>query len=152
MNESSANKKRSSRRDFLKKSGAAAVGASFSFPIGQIPAVHAAGSDQIRVGLIGCGGRGTGAASQVLRAAPNVKLVAMGDAFRDRLDSSRKKLQTDLKDLVDVPAERSFVGFDACEKVLACNVNYVILATQPGFRPAHLKAAVAAGKNIFTEK
>jgi len=152
MNESSSNKKSSSRRDFLKKSGAAAVGASIASRIGPIPAVHAAGSDQIRVGLIGCGGRGTGAAGQVLKAAPNVKLVAMGDAFRDRLDSSRKQLQTQHKDLVDVPADRSFVGFDAYEKVLASDINYVILATPPGFRPTHLKAAVAAGKNIFTEK
>ncbi len=144
--------RRSSRRDFLRKSTAAAVGASIASRIGSIPAVHAAGSDQIRVGLIGCGGRGSGAADQVLRAAPNVKLVAMGDAFRDRLDSSRKQLQTKYKDVVDVPDERSFVGFDAYEKVLACDINYVILATPPGFRPQHLKAAVAAGKNIFTEK
>jgi myo-inositol 2-dehydrogenase / D-chiro-inositol 1-dehydrogenase len=152
MNESSSKNKRSSRRDFIKRSGAAAVGASLASRIGNIPAVHAAGSDQIRVGLIGCGGRGSGAADQVLRAAPNVKLVAMGDAFRDRLDSSRNQLQTKHKDLVDVPSERSFVGFDAYEKVLACDINYVILATPPGFRPQHLKAAVAAGKNIFTEK
>jgi len=152
MNQSSPKNKRSSRRDFLKKSSAAAVGASIASRIGNIPAVHAAGSDQIRVGLIGCGGRGSGAADQVLRAAPNVKLVAMGDAFSDRLDSSRKQLQTKYQDLVDVPADRSFVGFDAYEKVLACDVNYVILATPPGFRPQHLKASVAAGKNIFCEK
>jgi predicted dehydrogenase len=152
MNESSPKNNRSSRRDFIKKSSAAAVGASIASRIGNIPAVHAVGSDQIRVGLIGCGGRGSGAADQVLRAAPNVKLVAMGDAFRDRLDSSRKQLQTKYKELVDVPGERSFVGFDAYEKVLACDINYVILATPPGFRPQHLKAAVAAGKNIFTEK
>jgi len=152
MNESSSKNNRSSRRDFIKKSSAAAVGASIASRIGNIPAVHAAGSDQIRVGLIGCGGRGSGAADQVLRAAPNVKLVAMGDAFRDRLDSSRKQLETKYNELVDVPGERSFVGFDAYEKVLACDINYVILATPPGFRPQHLKAAVAAGKNIFTEK
>ena len=77
MNESSSNKKSSSRRDFLRKSTVAALGASIASRIGNIPAVHAAGSDQIRVGLIGCGGRGSGAADQVLRAAPNVKLVAM---------------------------------------------------------------------------
>jgi len=152
MNQNSPKNKRSSRRDFLKKSGVAAVGASIASRIGNIPAVHAVGSDQIRVGLIGCGGRGSGAADQVLRAAPNVKLVAMGDAFRDRLDSSRKQLETKYNELVDVPGERSFVGFDAYEKVLACDINYVILATPPGFRPQHLKAAVAAGKNIFTEK
>jgi predicted dehydrogenase len=123
---------------------------SIASRIGNIPPVHAAGSDEIRVGLIGCGGRGSGAADQVLRAAPNVKLVAMGDAFRDRLDSSRKQLETKYKDLVNVPAERSFVGFDSYEKVLACDINYVILATPPD--PATPSRAVAAGKNIFTEK
>ncbi len=150
MNQS--NSKKGTRREFLKNSTAAAVGASIASRIGRIPAVHAAGSDQIRVGLIGCGGRGSGAADQVLRAAPGVKLVAMGDAFRDRLESSRKNLQEKYKDLVDVPEGRVFVGFDAYEKVIASDVNYVILASPPGFRPAHLKAAVAAGKNVFTEK
>jgi predicted dehydrogenase len=152
MNSQDSKKLIPTRRDFLKKSGVAALGASIASRIGDIPAVHAAGSDEIRVGLIGCGGRGSGAANQVLRAAPNVKLVAMGDAFEDRLESSRAGLLEKFKDLVDVPKERCFVGFDAYEKVIASDVNYIILATPPGFRPTHLKAAVAAGKHIFTEK
>ncbi len=151
-NQNSKKKTDSSRRDFLKKSTVATVGASIASRIGNIPAVHAAGSDRIKVGLIGCGGRGSGAADQVVRAAPNVKLVAMGDAFQDRLDESREKLIRDHGDKIDVPRERCFVGFDAYKEVLASGINYVILATPPGFRSTHLKAAVEAGKNIFTEK
>ena len=144
--------KLASRREFLKHSSAAALGVSVASHIGELPAVYAAGSDMIRVGLIGCGGRGTGAADQALHAAPNVKLVAMGDLFQDRLNSSRKQLLEKNPNNVDVPQDRCFVGFDAYTKVLACDINYVILATPPGFRPLHLKAAVAAGKNIFAEK
>jgi predicted dehydrogenase len=140
-----------SRRHFLKNS-AAIVGASIASRLGRIPAVHAAGSAEIRVGLIGCGGRGSGAADQVLRAAPGVKLIALGDAFADRLEPCRSRLVEKFKDQVDVPKDRCFVGFDAYEKVIGCDINYVILASPPGFRPAHLKAAVAAGKHIFTEK
>ena len=141
-----------SRREFLKHSSAAALGASVASRLGKLPAVHAAGSDMIRVGLIGCGGRGRGAADQALHAAPNVKLVALGDLFQDRLNDGRKFLTEKNPGNVDLPQDRCFVGFDAYQKVLACDINYVILATPPGFRPLHLKAAVAAGKNIFAEK
>ena len=139
-----------SRRDFLKTSTAAAVATGFV----RVPGAWAAGSDAIRVGLIGCGGRGTGAAENVLRAAPGVKLVAMGDAFKDRLEASRAELLKDpeLASMIDVTPERSFVGLDAFRKVIASDVDYIVLATPPGFRPEHLQAAVAAGKNIFTEK
>ena len=139
-----------SRRDFLKTSTAAAVATGFV----RVPGAWAAGSDAIRVGLIGCGGRGTGAAENVLSAAPGVKLVAMGDAFRDRLEASRAELLKNpkLASLIDVTPERSFVGLDAFQKVIASDVDYIILATPPGFRPEHLQAAVAAGKNIFAEK
>jgi predicted dehydrogenase len=143
---------RSSRRQFLKSSAAVAVGGTVASHLGFVPAVYPAGNDQIRVGLIGCGGRGTGAATDVLQAAPNVKLVAMGDAFKDRLETSREEIKKEAADKMDVPDERCFVGFDAYEKVLASDVNYVILATPPGFRPMHLKAAVAAGKHVFAEK
>jgi predicted dehydrogenase len=104
------------------------------------------------VGLIGCGGRGTGALSDVLKAAEGVKLAAMGDLFKDRLEQSRKSIAKQLGDLPGVPDDRCFSGFDAFEKVLATDANYIILATPPGFRPQHLKAAVAAGKHVFTEK
>ena len=150
MNESDKNSA-SSRRDFLKKS-TAVVGGTVAATLGWVPAVHPAGSDMIKVGLVGCGGRGTGAAVDVVNSAPNVKLVAMGDTFKDHLDKSRESLMKEIADKMDVPDDRCFVGFDAYEKVLASDINYVILATPPGFRPQHLKAAVAAGKHIFTEK
>jgi myo-inositol 2-dehydrogenase/D-chiro-inositol 1-dehydrogenase len=141
----------SSRRDFLKKS-TAVVGGTVAATLGWVPAVHPAGSDMIKVGLIGCGGRGTGAAEDAVKSAPNVKLVALGDTFKDHLDKSRATLMKDIADQMDVPDERCFVGFDAYQKVLACDINYVILATPPGFRPMHLKACIAAGKHVFAEK
>src|SRR5438132_5439231 len=96
----------STRRDFLRKSTAAVFASTLASRLGNVPHVHAAGSDMIRVGLIGCGGRGTGAADQVVRAAPNVKLIAMGDAFKDRLDESRQALLKNHGDKIDVPADR----------------------------------------------
>jgi myo-inositol 2-dehydrogenase / D-chiro-inositol 1-dehydrogenase len=143
-------KSRASRREFLKTS-AGIVGGAVAAGLGAVPTVHAAGSDAIRIGLIGCGERGTGATENALSSAPGVKLVAMGDVFQDRLNESREYLKK-LGENAVVPDESCFVGFDAFEKVLASDVNYVILATPPGFRPIHLKAAVAAGKNVFAEK
>ncbi len=141
------------RRDFLKTAAMTAGAAAAATSLGAIPAVHAQGSDLIKVGLIGCGGRGTGAASQCVRGGQNVKLWAMGDAFRDRLDSCRNRLLNNrqLADRVDVPAERCFVGLDAYRQVIA-NCDLVILATPPGFRPTHIQAAIGAGKHLFTEK
>jgi myo-inositol 2-dehydrogenase/D-chiro-inositol 1-dehydrogenase len=138
-----------SRRDFLKTATAATLGATLA---GREVHGYARGSDAIRIGLIGCGGRGTGAVGDAISGADGVTLVAMGDAFRDRLDESRTQLKKDHGAKINVPDDRAFVGFDAFERVLATDANYIILATPPGFRPQHLKAAVAAGKNIFTEK
>jgi predicted dehydrogenase len=136
------------RRDFLKASAAVAG------TLAAAPPVHAAGSDLLRVGLIGCGGRGTGAASQALRADEHVRLVAMGDAFEDRLQTSLATLRKDerVAGKVDVPPGRCFVGFDAYRQVLAAGVDVVLLCTPPHFRPLHLKAAVEAGKHAFAEK
>ena len=116
--------------------------------------VHAAGDDTLRVGLIGCGGRGTGAATQALMADSRVKLTAMADAFDDRLQTSLKVIERMelLKSKIDVPPERQFVGFDAYNQLLASGVDVVLLATPPHFRPMHLKAAVDAGKHVFAEK
>jgi predicted dehydrogenase len=148
-----------SRRDFLKgtaAAGAAALAAHLSLATG----ARAAGDDVIKVGLIGCGGRGTGAGDNVLHAAKGVKIVALADAFGDRLNGCRRRLENLAKDdekvkelgnSVDVDG-RCFEGLDAFEHVLKTDANYIILATPPGFRPQHLQAAVAAGKNIFTEK
>jgi predicted dehydrogenase len=140
----------SSRRDFLRTTSAALVGGTLASTV-NITGAWAAGSDEIRVGVIGCGGRGTGAVENVLNAAPGVRLVAAGDLFPDRLKDSLENLKK-VGDKAVVPAERQFTGWDAYEKVLATDVNYVILATPPAFRPIHLKAAIAAGKNVFTEK
>ncbi|GAB4424997.1 MAG: Gfo/Idh/MocA family oxidoreductase [Bacteroidia bacterium] len=151
-----------SRRDFMKTSALAAGGLVVSASALQA-GVHIDGDDVIRVGLIGCGGRGTGAAMQALSVKQNTRLVAMADAFRDRIDNCYKHLTdpnstdwsgaavSDAKDHVQVPEEHKFVGFDAYAKVIPlCDV--VILATPPGFRPEHFEAAVKAGKHVFMEK
>jgi predicted dehydrogenase len=154
MSKSEKEETTSSRREFLKTSTVAAVGATIAANFSSIPGAYAAGSDEIRIGLIGCGGRGTGAAINAIASAPGVKLVAMGDAFKDRLAESRQTISTKVKsDNLDLTDDRCYVGFDAYQRVLStAGVNYVILATPPGFRPIHLKAAVEAGKQIFTEK
>jgi len=140
----------SSRRDFLRTTTAAVVGGTLASTV-RVPGAFAAGSDEIRVGVIGCGGRGTGAAENVLNAADGVRLVAMGDLFPDRLQESVKNL-TKFGERSAVPQDRQFTGFDAFEKVIATDANYIILATPPAFRPMHLQAAIGAGKNVFTEK
>jgi len=136
-----------SRREFLQTTVTA--GALYA-----VPAVHAAGSDLLRVGLVGCGDRGTGAASQALAADSHVRLVAMADAFEDRLQQSLAHLKQDEKvgSKVEVDPDRRFVGFDACQKLLQSGVDVVLLCTPPHFRPQHLEAAVGAGKHVFAEK
>jgi predicted dehydrogenase len=142
-----------SRRDFLKTSTAAVLGGALAAELAVPSNVHAGGSDVLRIGLIGCGRRGTGAAKQALRADRNVKLVAMGDAFADRWEKSLALLKDDEEIAAKVDVKnRCFTGFDAYQKVLACGVDVVLLCTPPGFRPLHLKAAVDAGKHIFAEK
>ncbi|HSC27282.1 MAG TPA: Gfo/Idh/MocA family oxidoreductase [Vicinamibacterales bacterium] len=141
-----------SRRTFIQTTAAAT--AAMVFPSG----VRLAGSDVIRVGVVGCGGRGTGAARDCLRSSDGVELVALGDLTADRLAQCRTALaEAAAKDAafgekLKVTEDRCFVGFDAYEKVLASDIHLVILATPPGFRPAHLAAAVEAGKHIFAEK
>lgn len=139
-----------SRRSFMK--GAAAGAVSLAATSAFTPRAYAAGSDTIRVGLIGCGGRGTHDAGKCLMAAEGVELVAMGDMFQDRLDNCRRTLTKNQPNKVKVPDEKCFVGWDAHQKVLATDVNLVILTQPPHFRPAHLKAAVEAGKHVFMEK
>jgi predicted dehydrogenase len=138
------------RRAFLKASAATAA----TMALANLPGVHAAGSDILRVGLVGCGGRGTGAAAQALKADPNVKLVALADAFRDRLDSSLATLRRDreLAAKIDVRPEHCFTGFEACQQLINSGVDVVLLCTPPHFRPAHLRMAIQAGKHVFAEK
>ncbi len=143
-----------SRRRFLKSSTAAVITGAIAINPKLAGSVHVAGSDLLRVGLIGCGGRGTGAAAQAVAADKNVKLVAMGDVFKDRLESSLAQLKEDktIADKIDVPEDRRFVGFEAYRQVISSGVDVVLLAEPPHFRPKHLKAAVDAGKHVFAEK
>lgn len=152
-----------SRRKFVKSSALAAGGILSATTLPARPAGWLSGDDTIRIGLIGCGGRGTGAAVQALSTQQNVKLVAMADAFEDRLTKSYEAIAShefedestgeisNAGDRLDVPQEHRFVGFEAFEKVIPM-VDVVILATPPGFRPMHFEAAVNAGKHIFMEK
>lgn len=118
------------------------------------PGVYAAENNTINVALVGCGGRGTGAAANALSTKGPTKLVAMADVFPDRLNASLKNITKQFEKQVDVPAERQFVGFDAYQKAIDVigEGDLVILATPPGFRPLHLEYAVAKGRNVFMEK
>ncbi len=150
------------RRDFLKASSLLAGGALLN-PI-QSYGYNSAVDDTIRVALIGCGGRGGGAAAQALSTSQNVQIVAMADAFKDRLDQTYSNLiskkyknaagaPVDALTKVKVPDDRKFVGFDAYKKAIALkDVDVVILATPPGFRPWHFEEAVKNNKQIFMEK
>ena len=138
------------RRDFMKGAAATVVAGGLA-PSLMGGMVSAEGSDVIRVGLIGCGGRGSGAASNCVNSAEGVKLTAMADLFEDRLNSSRSNLEG-LGDKYDVSDEHCFVGFDAYEKLVATDVDLVTWATPPGFRPIHFEAAIEAGKHVFMEK
>jgi len=117
-----------------------------------IPVLHDTAPDGpvLKAGLIGCGGRGTGAAIQFLNAGPNLQLIAMGDVFQDRLDGSHKKINEATN--ATVPVGQRFVGFDAYQKVIDSGVDVVLIATPPHFRPEHFKAAIAADKHVFMEK
>jgi predicted dehydrogenase len=136
------------RRRFLGQSGAVLAGAS---ALGDVPPVHAAGSDIIRVGLIGCGSRGGGAARHAMQAGKDVRIVALGDVFRDRLEYCRNYLKAAGQQCA-VKDDHCFSGFDNARQVIASGVDVVLLAEPPHFRPAHLQAAVAAGKHVFAEK
>ena len=141
-----------SRREFIKKSSLLVAGGAVTTGLSVQQGVHAGTDETIRIGLVGCGTRGTGAASQALNTEGPVQLVAVGDAFEHRLQQCLRGVKGHHPDRVDVPPERRFVGFDAYQKVLDQDIDLVILATPPGFRPIHFEAAVAAGKHVFLEK
>jgi myo-inositol 2-dehydrogenase/D-chiro-inositol 1-dehydrogenase len=148
-----------SRRDFIRTSSALVAGGAVGGSLSIARAAHAFGSDTIKIGLVGCGGRGTGAASQALNTMkktdinPNgeVKLVAMADAFANNLQRAYRTIKGEHND-VEVPQDRRFFGFDAFERLLQTDADLVILATPPGFRPLHFEKAVNAGKHVFMEK
>lgn len=137
------------RRDFIKQWAATATASAIVFPY-VLPGAPT--SERLKIGLIGCGGRGTGAANQALRADSNVVLWSVGDAFDDKLSTSLESLKASHTDRIEVPPERQFAGLDAFQKVIDSGVDVVLLTSPPAFRPEHFKAAVAAGKHCFLEK
>src|ERR1051325_364027 len=141
-----------SRRSFLKTSSTALAGGALlsSLPVERF-ALGASPGDTLKIALVGCGGRGSGAASQALSTGESVKLVAMADAHKDRLDGSLKNLKGQHKEKVQVIDDNKFIGFEAYKQAIAL-ADVVILATPPGFRPIHFEEAVRQGKNIFMEK
>ncbi len=143
-----------SRRGFIKSSAVAAVGASLVVNSQSTRMVHAAGDDTLKVGLVGCGGRGRGSAIQALSADPHTQLVALADAFGDQIEKALEIFQRtgDISGRIDVPTERQFTGFDSYEQLINSDVDVVLLATPPHFRPQHLEACVEAGKHVFVEK
>lgn len=155
-------KQQPSRREFVKQTSLLA-GSLIAAPLISSATNYFSGSDTvIKVALIGCGGRGTGAAMQAMLSKQNVKLVAMADAFRDRIDNCYRALNANdlsnwvgykgnIKDKIDVPEERKFVGFDGYSKAIAL-ADVVILTTPPGFRPIHFEEAIKQGKHVFMEK
>lgn len=152
---------KNSRREFIKTSAVLTSGA-IVMPLRSKSNFFSGADDTIKIALVGCGGRGTGAAMQACLTKQNVKLVAMADAFRDRIDSCYKSLTADdisegtgtkgnIKNRIDVPEERKYTGFDAYKKAMS-HADVVILTTPPGFRPIHFEEAVRQGKQIFMEK
>ncbi|HAW94771.1 MAG: oxidoreductase [Phycisphaerae bacterium] len=140
------------RRRFIATTSVGAALPLATSALGGIPVMR---KDEIRVGVIGCGGRGTGAAMNALQASPDVRIHALGDLFADRMTSSRDGLRGQVErygDRASVPDENCFAGWDAYQDVIATDCDYVILATPPGFRPQHFEAAIAAGKHVFMEK
>jgi len=142
-----------SRRSFL--AGPAAAAAAFTIIRPEL--VKGWGADKLKIGLIGCGGRGTQAVVDNMQGDPNTELVAMGDIFEDRLEGSLKDLRHrkemhPFQDRIKVTPENHFVGFDAYKKVIASGVDIIFLATPPGWRPFHFEAAIEANKHVFCEK
>lgn len=152
MTQSNPGRSEIDRRQFLHASGGVLAAATLSTASSPIFA-HITGDDIIRVGLVGCGGRGTGAATNALTVEPRAQLVALGDLFQDQVDKSHRNLTDDetIASQVNVDEEHRFSGWDSYRKVIdSCDV--VIFATTPHFRPMQIEAAVEAGKHIFAEK
>jgi predicted dehydrogenase len=148
------------RRDFLKTTAATIAGLGLSGTMTK--AVHAAGDDTLKIALIGCGNRGTGAIVQALKTEGSVKLWALGDTFDDRVESCLRHVKREMSDsgdgsakgaqTIDVPKERQFVGLDAYRKVMDSGIDVVLLAGPPGYRPQHFEHAIKSGKHVFMEK
>ena len=145
-----------SRRGFLKTSTAAVAGSALAggLNLGSARMAHAQGSDQLKFGLIGCGGRGNGAINDIMRASDSVRLVAISDAFENRVEGTARRWRDhgDFKDRVDLPDERVFSGLDAHKQLLETDCDIVLNASPPGFRPQQYADSIRAGKHVFMEK
>jgi predicted dehydrogenase len=151
MSESKVNEGVQTRRQFLSRTGLmAGTAVATGLELGR--SVYAAGSDVIRVGLIGCGGRGAGAAANALSVNPAARLTALADAFPDRMEGARNALKRQREDQVTVDQNHCFSGFDAFRKLLDSGVDVALLAEPPHFRPIHIEACVEAGVHLFAEK
>ena len=139
----------STRRNFIKASTATAGAAAIAFPTVTFGKPNSA---KLKIGWIGCGGRGSGAINQALSADSNVELFAIGEAFQDKADAGLERIKKYHPGKINVDKGRIFVGLDAYQKVIDSGVDVVLLTTPPGFRPQHIKAAVDAGKHVFAEK
>jgi hypothetical protein len=142
---------KTSRRGFLKDTTAAVAGASLASSLGMARSAHAAGDDVIKVALVGCGGRGTGAVVQMMNADKGVRLIAVADAFDYRVESAIKSIAKQHPEQVDV-GDRVYTGLKAYEQAIASDADLVAIATPPGFRPQQYSAAIEAGKHVFMEK
>src|SRR5690606_39743158 len=141
------------RRNFIKTTGATLAATTVGLHTGfATPLFQKSKNEILKVGLIGCGGRGTGAAVQALNADPDVHLTAMGDIFPDKLDKAYNAILNEHPERNKVAPEHKFIGFDAYQKVIDSGVDVVLLAAPPYARPAHLLAAVEANKHVFAEK
>jgi predicted dehydrogenase len=145
-------KAKASRRDFLTSSLAVGAGAAFAGQVNIARMAHAAGSDTIKVALIGAGGRGTGAVSQLMSADKNLKLVAIADAFEKQVAGALRSLQKQYPGQVDVPPDRMFSGLECHKGAVASDATLIVIATPPGFRPIQYRAAIDASKHVFMEK
>lgn len=146
------NKTSTTRRSFLKTAGSAVVGGSLALNIALPKSAFGRSNKTLKVGLIGCGGRGTGAANQALSADEDVVLVYMADIFPDKMEKSLNALKEAHPDKVKVTEKTQFFGFDAYQKLIDSDVDVVLLATPPAFRPDHLLYAANKKKHIFSEK
>lgn len=140
----------STRRQFLSTSSSAVVGAGLVGSLG--PFAYAAGSDTIRVALVGCGGRGTGAVGQIFNTAGSTRLVAVADAFREKAENALRNLTNHAAEKVEVPEDRIFTGLDAYKRAIDSDCDLVVIATPPGFKPQQFEYAVKKGKHVFMEK
>ena len=150
-NTSSIPKQETTRRGFLKKAGTVAAG-SAALGLSLERSAHAAGKKELKFGLIGCGGRGSGAAAQAMNAGKDVKMVAMTDLFKSKAQSARQRLKKMYKDQVAVDDDHVFSDFDGYKKIMESDIDAVLIACSSHFQAPYLKAGIDAGKHVFVEK